>query len=228
MKPVWLGLVPLFVFSMTTPTLAEGDPPMRIRPLELNEWSPKILNKLKGIDRVQLPVDEEKKGDTKADDRPGLPGMLKTVAHHPELMEALLDFATVITHNGALSPRDSELLAMRVAWNCQSEFEWGHHLEYALNAGLSKEEVARVPLGADAGGWSDTDRALLEAADELHASQNVSDEVWSKLAALYSDKQLVEILFVVGEYTMLSMVVNASGVELEPGYERLPTIASPK
>ena len=56
----------------------------------------------------------------------------------------------------------------------------------------------------------------------------MSDEIWSKLAAEYSEKQLVEILFVVGEYTMLSMVVNASGVELEDGYERLPEIAPPE
>ena len=111
------------------------------------------------------------------------------------------------------------------AWNCQSEFEWGHHLEYALNAGISRAEVDRIPAGPGADGWSDTDRALLEAADQLHAKQDITDEVWSKLAAQYSDKQLVEILFVVGEYTMLSMVVNASGVELEEGYESLPTMA---
>ena len=51
--------------------------------------------------------------------------------------------------------------------------------------------------------------------------------IWSKLAAEYEEKQLIEILFVVGEYTMLSMVVNSSGVELESGYDRLPTIAAP-
>ena len=77
-------------------------------------------------------------------------------------------------------------------------------------------------------GWSVSERALLEAADELHERQNISDEVWKKLAADYSDKQLVEILFVVGQYTMLSMFVNSSGVELEPGYEPLPKLATEK
>lgn len=58
---------------------------------------------------------------------------------------------------------------------------------------------------------------------ELHARQQVSNEVWVKLAVDYSDKPLVEVLFVVGQYTMLSMFVNSSGVELEPGYEPLPS-----
>ena len=133
----------------------------------------------------------------------------------------------MISHNGSISPRESELLALRVAWNCRSEFEWGHHVDYALDAGLSREEIARIPLGASSPGWSAIERALLEAADELHERQLVSNEVWAKLAAQYEEKQLIEILFVVGEYTMLSMVVNSSGVELEPGYDRLPTIAAP-
>ena len=201
---------------------------MRIRPLLPSEWNPKILNKLASIGRVQLSVDEGQENDADGNDRKRAPSMLKTVAHHPDLLVPLLDFATVVSHKGALSPRESELLALRVSWNCRSEFEWGHHEEYALDAGLSKEEIARIPIGASAPGWSVTERALLEAADELHTGQHVSDEVWSRLAANYSEKQLVEILFVVGEYTMLSMVVNSAGVELEPGYERLPTIAGPE
>ena len=228
MRPVCVALAAFLFCNTTTATLAEGDPTMRIRPLEMSEWSPKILNKLASIGRVRLSADEDQEKDSGERERKRPPSMLKTVAHHPDLVVPLLDFATVISHNGALSPRESELLALRVAWNCRSEFEWGHHADYARDAGLSDEEIARVPLGANAHGWSDTERALLEAADELHGRQLVSDEVWSKLAANYDEKQLIEILFVVGEYTMLSMVVNSSGVELEPGYERLPTIAAPE
>ncbi len=195
---------------------------MRIRPLEISEWSPKILEKLAGMARAEPPqaeahAEEGSRGESRA-----LPVMLKTVAHHPELMDPFLDFSRTIARKGALTRRDSELLALRAAWNCRSHFEWGHHLEYALEAGLTREEIARVPVGPTAEGWSAAERALLEAADELHERQHVSDEVWANLAAEFSDKQLVEILFVVGQYTMLSMFVNSSGVELEPGYESLP------
>ena len=195
---------------------------MRIRPLEMSEWSPRILKKLASIGRVRLNEADGQEERASGDERKSPPSMLKTVAHHPELMEPLLDFATVISHQGALSRRDSELLALRVAWNCRSEFEWGHHADYARDAGLSDEEILRVAAGPNASSWSSSERALLEAADDLHTHQYVSDEVWASLAAEYSEKQLVEVLFVVGEYTMLSMVVNSAGVELEPGYEPLP------
>jgi 4-carboxymuconolactone decarboxylase len=224
MKISGLVLIPLVVFSMAVVAAAEGELVMRIRPLEMSEWSPEILKKLSGMARASSTVVE---GDQKAqgwNENTALPSMLKTVAHHPDLMDPFLDFSAVIAQRGALSRRDSELLALRAAWNCQSEFEWGHHLEYALEAGFSREEIARIPVGPRAEGWSSSERALLEAADELHERQRVSDEVWSKLSAVYSDKQLVEILFVVGQYTMLSMFVNSSGVELEPGYEPLPAM----
>jgi 4-carboxymuconolactone decarboxylase len=228
MKPVRLALAALLVCSMSTAPHAEGPPRMRIRPIEPSEWSPKILNKIESIGRVRLSADEDQQNASNGIEQKRPPSMLKTVAHHPDLVVPLLDFATVISHNGTISPRESELLALRVAWNCRSEFEWGHHADYARDAGLSDEEIARVPVGAKASGWSPADRTLLEAADELHANQQISDEVWSKLAATYSEKQLIEILFVVGEYTMLSMVVNSSGVELEDGYDRLPIVATPE
>ena len=169
-----LALVALTICSMSTASLAEEDPTIRIRPLEPSEWNPKLLNKLSSIGRVRLSADEDPKSGGEGIERKRPPSMLKTVAHHPDLVVPLLDFATVISHNGSISPRESELLALRVAWNCRSEFEWGHHVDYALDAGLSREEIARVPLGASAPGWSAIERALLEAADELDARQHVS------------------------------------------------------
>jgi len=228
MKLFGLVLSALLVFSMTLVATAEGDLVVRIRPLEMSEWSPKILKKLSSMARAASTEVEGQEGARGWNENTPLPSMLMTVAHHPDLMDPFLDFSAVIAQKGALSRRDSELLALRAAWNCKSDFEWGHHLEYALEAGFSREQIARIPVGPSAEGWSASERALLEAADELHERQQVSDEVWAKLAAEYSDKQLVEILFVVGQYTMLSMFVNSSGVELEPGYEPLPSMTPAK
>ena len=74
-----------------------------------------------------------------------------------------------------------------------------------------------MAAGAGAPGWSERDRLLLRAADELHATQQLADATWSGLRALFSAAQLVEIPLVVGHYTMLSMLANATGVPLEPG-----------
>jgi alkylhydroperoxidase family enzyme len=158
--------------------------------------------------------------------RPGwdghTPNLLRAVAHHPHLLEPFLAFAATLAGRGSLPRRASELLALRAAWNCRSAFEWGHHAVYARGAGLSDAEIDAVAAGPSAPAWSEEERALLCAADELHASQTVSDATWARLAARWSEAQLVEIPFVVGHYTMLSMVAGAAQVPLEDGLPELP------
>ena len=62
----------------------------------------------------------------------------------------------------------------------------------------------------------------VEAADELTTGFTVSNATWSTLAAHYDTPALVEILFVAGQYTMLSMVANAAGVGLPEGLAPVP------
>ena len=148
--------------------------------------------------------------------------ILRTIAHHPTLLEPFLGFAAALAARGVLPRRVSELLALRAAWNCKSAFEWAHHVVYARAAGLTEDEIARIPVGPAALDWADADRELLEAADELHAEYDLSDATWQQLRARWNDAQLVEIPFVVGQYTMLSMVANATGVAVEGELPPLP------
>jgi 4-carboxymuconolactone decarboxylase len=150
------------------------------------------------------------------------PNLVRAVANHEQLLAPFLGFASALAARGALPRRASELLALRAAWNCRSELEWGHHVLHARAAGLSDDEIAAVAEGPAAPGWSGGDRTLLTAADELHARRGLSDATWSALAESWSAAQLVEIPFVVGQYTMLSMVAGALQVPLEDGLPRLP------
>jgi len=211
-----LGL-PALGLAEPAPGLAE-EAPQRIRPLPEDEWSPRVRELLgQTHDRVA-----RLEGHS-AGDEPQTLNILKTLAHHPDLMGPFLEFATALAQHGALPRRDSELLALRVIWHCGSDFEWGHHVVYGRAAGITDDEIARIPIGPEAPGWSEADRALLAAADQLHADQQIDDATWAVLARDRSTAQLVEIPFVVGQYEMLSMVANATGVRLEEGHEPLPS-----
>lgn len=197
----------------------------RLPPMPASEWSPEVREMLRGTqDKV---ASLEGSGAREPDQ---VLNILRTLAYHPRLMKPFLGFATAIAQQGALSRRESELLALRASWNCQSDFEWGHHVDYARVAGLTDAEIARIAEGPQAQGWSETDRDLLLAADQLHVRQQIDDALWQRLAGRYAPDQLVELPFVVGQYTMLSMVANSTGVALEEGHSPLPAkgrIASP-
>jgi alkylhydroperoxidase family enzyme len=140
-----------------------------------------------------------------------LPRTMGVLAHQPDLLSPFLSWAAALALNGVLSHRDHELLALRVAANCGSEFEWVEHTTYARSAGLRDHEIARVQE-RDIGEWADAEQALLRATDELTSGFDVSDATWSQLAQHFDTPALVEILFVVGQYTMLSMFANAAGI----------------
>jgi alkylhydroperoxidase family enzyme len=84
-------------------------------------------------------------------------------------------------------------------------------------AGLTDEEIARVTGSGDAlDGFSAREAAMLAAADELHATRDLSDEHWAALrAAGLSDKDLIELCLLIGHYEMLAMTLNALRVQPE-------------
>ena len=201
-------------------------PPERLTPLKRSEWSPETRKLLDGLSGSMAEMEgEHASGDPDADPS-GTVNIVRTIAHHSGLLGPFLGFAGALALEGVLSRRISELLALRAIWNCQSAFEWGHHVVFARAAGLLDEEIERVPFGPDHPDWSEDDRLLLRAADELHARQDLTQETWFALRRTYSDAQLVELPFVVGQYTMLSMVANATGVPVEAGLEPLPNSPS--
>ena len=135
------------------------------------------------------------------------------LARSPDLLAPFLGWAAALALNGVLSNRDHELLALRAAHNCGSKFEWDEHSDYARDAGLTDAEISAVAGPIAEGPWSPAEQALLQAADDLHATHDVADETWAVLASYYDMPALAEILFVVGQYTMLSMVANAAGID---------------
>jgi hypothetical protein len=87
--------------------------------------------------------------------------------------------------------------------------------------GISNDEIQRIPDGPDAG-WDPFDATLLRAADELHDDSFVSDATWKQLGERYSTEQLMDVVFTVGQYTLVSMALNSFGVQLDPGVEGFP------
>jgi alkylhydroperoxidase family enzyme len=182
----------------------------RLPPAGPETWSESVREILDGVTSAT----DDSRGE-------GPPNILYTIAHHPALLPPFLGFTATLAMRGVLPRRDSELLALRTSLNCESAFEWGHHAEYGLAEGLSREELAAIARGPDDAAWSPRDRLLLRVCDELHATQQLEDTTFEALRAELDPAQIVELSFVVGTYTMLSMVANATGVPLE---DRLPVM----
>jgi uncharacterized protein YceH (UPF0502 family) len=147
--------------------------------------------------------------------------IFRTLVRHPGLFRKWMPFGGKLL-NGKLPARERELAILRVGWLCQSEYEWGQHVPIGKRAGLTDEEIARIPAGPKAQGWSELDAKILQATDELNADACIGDATWTWLSQGYDDKQLIELVMVVGHYHLVSMALNTLGVQREEGVVGLP------
>ena len=143
--------------------------------------------------------------------------IFRTLAAHPKLLKKWLVFGNHILNKSTLPPRERELLILRVGWLCRAEYEWGQHVVIGKKAGLTDDEIDRVKEGPDAPGWSEFDATLLRAVDDLREQAFISDAVWNALAATYDTPQLLDLIFTVGQYNLVSMALNTLGVRLDEG-----------
>jgi alkylhydroperoxidase family enzyme len=146
-----------------------------------------------------------------------------TLARHPRVFRSWSRFGGVLLYRGELSDRHRELLILRTGWNCQSEYEWGQHVRIALDAGMSPADIQLITAGPTADGWTPLEAALLQAADEMHQSSRISSATWETLASTYNERQLIEVCMVVGQYHLVSFLLNSLGVEREPGVPGFPS-----
>jgi len=143
------------------------------------------------------------------------PHVFTTLGRHRRLFRRWLRFAGALMPGGKLPRVDTELVILRVAHNCDCEYEWGHHERLGKRAGLSAGDIQRVRAGAAADGWTPRQALLLRAADELHETRTISDELWGELRPLLNDQELIELCMLIGHYEMLAMTLNALCVEPE-------------
>ena len=148
-----------------------------------------------------------------------IPNIFTTLVRHPDLYERFMPFGGQLLRRGRLPESLRELLILRTAWNTGARYEWGRHLPLARAAGVTDAEIDRITEGPDASGWTDLQRQLIRAADELNRDARMSAATWEALAGHFGDAELIEITMLVGQYHMVAFFLNSAGVELDPGFD---------
>jgi 4-carboxymuconolactone decarboxylase len=144
------------------------------------------------------------------------------LGRHPKLLKRFNLLGGFLLNKGLLPAREREVVILRIGWNAQALYEFGQHTIIGKQCGLTDEEIAALTAAPDAHNWSDTDRDLVAMSDELSADDCVTDATWTRLAARWSEPELVELLIVAGFYRLVSGFLNSAGVQLDDGVPGFP------
>ncbi len=139
----------------------------------------------------------------------GPPNLFLVLGKHRRLFRGWLRFAGRLMPGGRLPRRETELVILRVAHLRDCDYEFDHHVRLGRRAGVSAADVERVREGPAAAGWSARERALLRAADELHADGDLSDGTWQELRSHLDEPRLIELVLLVGHYEMIATAIAA-------------------
>ncbi len=162
---------------------------------------------------------------TGVDENPGPPEAIPeihfTMLQHPELWEKISGLSIQLSAKGKIKARDRELVILRTGWLCRCPFEWGEHVKFGLQLGVSEEEIERVKTGSKASGWNREDKALLQAVEELHDDAMLSDSTWEALRNSYSEAECFELTVLVGQFITTAFWLNSLRIPLNPGIRSL-------
>jgi AhpD family alkylhydroperoxidase len=145
------------------------------------------------------------------------PNVFTTLARHRGLFRKWLVFAGGLMPGGLLKRAETELVILYVAQLMGCEYEWDHHVRLGKRAGLTDDAIERIRREeVDSPHWSARERALLEACRELHVHREIREDAFRELASHATEREIIELCLLVGNYQMLAMTLNTLRVPLDP------------
>lgn len=115
----------------------------------------------------------------------------------------------------SLEPRLSELAILVTGRVWTAQFEWSVHKPIALKAGLSEAVVEAIRTCQTPPFDHDDERVVHDFAQALHRNHRVPDALYTEAVAVLGETAVVELVGILGYYTLISMTINAFNVPLE-------------
>jgi alkylhydroperoxidase family enzyme len=120
----------------------------------------------------------------------------------------------------SLTLREREIVIVRTCARAGGEYEWGVHVaHFGAQAGFDDAQVTSLTHGGSADPcWPvASERRLIDAVDAAQATGDIDDELWARLAAEFTEAQLLDLLALTGWYRAISLIGRATRLDPEPG-----------
>ena len=150
-----------------------------------------------------------------------LRGPFNALMRSPATADRALDLGNHIRHGNSLSDRLVELAILVTGRHWSAQYEWWAHYKRAKEAGLPMHIADAIAAGRHPTGMQADEEAIYDFSVELHRTQQVCDATWARAKAVFSEKQIVDLVATCGYYVLVSMLLNVAQAGI-PGGEPLP------
>jgi 4-carboxymuconolactone decarboxylase len=141
-------------------------------------------------------------------ERRGLGGPFNVLLRSPEMGDTAQKLGAYFRFHSSLPGRLNELAIIITARYWTAQFEWTAHKRAALQAGVSSAVVDAIAEGRRPTGMQKDEEIVYNFCDELLKKKQVSDSTFQAAAGAFGERQVVDMIGVMGYYQLVSMLLN--------------------
>ena len=149
--------------------------------------------------------------------RGGVRGPFNGLLRSPELADRAQKLGEWARFRSSLPEHLKEFAILVTARYWSAQYEWHAHHKLALKAGLDPRLAAELSQSKRPAGMTDDEAAVHDFCRELHEKKSVSDATYNAAEKRFGERGVVELIGIIGYYTLVSMVLNVERHPLPEG-----------
>ena len=146
-----------------------------------------------------------------------MPAPMRAWIHSPEMASRAQRLGGLLRYQTSLPPRLSELAILVTARHWTAHYEWFAHRREAEKAGLESAIIAAIAERRDPPFADEPARLVYAYSKALHETHGVAQPLHDAAVGLLGEQGVVELVGILGYYTLVAMTLNAFDIGLPAG-----------
>jgi 4-carboxymuconolactone decarboxylase len=135
----------------------------------------------------------------------------------PELMKRTRGLSDYLRFESIVPGWLREFVILMTARHWGQNYEWNAHYPIAIDEGLSPDIARAIAEGRRPEGMVAEEEILYELVLELQRNHSLSDDTYERAVERFGEQGVIEVVSLMGYYTMISMILNTSRAPLPEG-----------
>lgn len=174
------------------------------------------MPRLPYLNREDLAPEKRHIFDHIAGTRGGTLRVFQSMLNSPDAAEIVGSMGEYIRYKCSLDPAIRETAILATAREMNNEYEWSQHVQIARGEGVREEVIEAIRSGKAPMGIPPKEGIFAQAAKELVHDGTLSERTFQATEHLIGPVGIVDLIVLVGYYSLLSRLIKALDIELEP------------
>lgn len=146
-----------------------------------------------------------------------IPAPMQAWIRSPELARRAQHLGEFTRYQTVLAPRLSELAILVTARYWDSQYEWHIHAQEALKAGLDPAILRDISIRRQPDFVDSAEAVVYAFSLALHQTRQIPESVYRQAVAVLGEQGVVDLVGILGYYTLVSMTLNAFDIGVPDG-----------